>query len=302
MAVYNINGNELTELYDVSGNSLSYAYDINGNVVFTGRSVEDVEVGVTALCSIDTSSDDFSPAMSSSYSPQGMAIYNGYIFQYFGDDYIRVFDADTYELVNSFSASNIGHGNGFQFANTTQSNGYPLCYVCDGNGWKDSPYVYVLSLTPDGYTKQSTITMPSDTGNLLNCTIDFETNTMYILGYSTTSYSTEGEMYVTIYDMDTETITQQFTVDYLGVEQGLAYRDGKLIISCSHYSASTTYFHIFDIETGVIESTYSYSKTTMEEYEDFHVVECSDGYYLITSNWITTDSVKYYRLLTVRFE
>ena len=108
-------------------------------------------------------------------------------------------------------------------------------------------------------------------------------------------------MYLTVFDMDTNTKTAEHTLQYLGVEQGLAYRNGKIIISCSHHSDATTYFYIVNAATGAIENTYSYTKTTKEEYEDFQLVECVDGYYLISSNWQTVNNVKSYRLMSVRF-
>lgn len=299
MAVYNVNGIELSDLYDVDGEELDIAYDINSNVIFQAEqpSVEDVPIGITEVFSITNEE-----LGAGSESPQGMDIYRGYIFQYFSDKKIRIFNSSTFALVDTLSCTNVGHGNLLQFGNVKESNGYPLCYCCDGNQWTASPYMYTLSLTPSAVSKLSTFTFPSSVGNLPNATIDFNTNTMYIVGYSTTKYGTSGEMYISIYNMNTQTVTETYTIDYIGVFQGIAYLNGKLIISCSHSSASTTYFYIFNLSTGEIETTYSYSKTTNEEYEDFHLVECVDGYYLITSNWKTVDGAKQYRLLTVRFE
>lgn len=297
MAVYDKYGNQLISVYDKNGYALSAAYDKNSTKIFTGRSKTEVPIGITEVFSVTNEE-----LGAGSESPQGMDIYNGYVFQYFSDKKIRVFDAETYLLVGTLACSNVGHGNILQFGKTKEASGYPLCYCCDGNQWTASPYMYTLSLTASAVSKLSTFTFPPAVGNLPNATIDFDTNTMYIVGYSTTKYGTAGEMYISIYDMDTQIITTTYTVDYLGVFQGVAYYDGKLIISCSHSSASSTYFYIFDLATGEISDTYTYTKTKNEEYEDFHLVECSDGYYLIISNWIVTNDIKYYRLLTVRFE
>lgn len=297
MSIYTVSGGAFNNPFSVGGLPVNVCYDISSNIVFQSGSIDDIPVGITEIFSIDNEEIG-----AGSESPQGMAIYNGYVFQYFSDKKIRVFDENSFELVNTLSATNVGHGNGFQFGKTKEASGYPLCYVSDGNQWTASPYLYTLSLTPTAVSKLGTFTFPSAVGNLPNCCIDFDTNTMYVLGYSTTKYGTAGEMYVSVYDMDSQEIINKWTIDYIGVEQGIAYYNGKLIISCSAHSAATTYFYIFNLTTGQIESTYSYGKTTNEEYEDFHLVECADGFYLITSNWITTNDGKYYRLLTVRFE
>lgn len=299
MAVYNINGQALSEVYGSDGIELNTAYDVSGGVVFQSEqpSVEDIPLGITEIYAIDNTTLSVGDE-----SPQGMDIYGGYIFQYFSDKKIRIFNASTFALVDTLSCTNIGHGNLLQFGKTKEANGYPLCYCSDGNQWTASPYLYTLSLTPSAVSKLSTFTFPSEVGNLPNATIDFNTNTMYIIGYSTTKYGTAGDMYISIYNMTTQTVTTTYTIGYIGVFQGMSYLNGKLIISCSHSSASTTYFYIFNLSTGEIETTYSYPKTTSEEYEDFHLVECVDGYYLITSNWKTANGVKQYRLLTVRFE
>ena len=299
MAVYNSSGSELSSIFDSVGNSLDIAYDKNGNVVFQPDlpSVEDIPVGITEIYSIDNTT-----LSAGDESPQGMDIYGGYIFQYFSDKKIRIFNATTFALVDTIACTNIGHGNLLQFGISKEASGYPLCYCSDGNQWTASPYLYTLSLTPSAVSKLSTFTFPSEVGNLPNTTIDFSTNTMYIIGYSTTKYGTPGDMYISIYNMTTQSVITTYTIGYIGVFQGMAYLNGKLIISCSHSSAATTYFYIFNLSTGEIETTYSYPKSTSEEYEDFHLVECIDGFYLISSNWKTVDGVKQYRLLTVRFE
>ena len=44
MAIYNINGNELSSIYDIYGNALERAYDANGNEIYSRRSLTGISV------------------------------------------------------------------------------------------------------------------------------------------------------------------------------------------------------------------------------------------------------------------
>lgn len=290
MAVYDINGNNLNAVYDVNENALSHAYDIEGNQIFNAE----YNPVLTLLNEMLTST--LNPSVT--ITPQGLAVYGNYYFQFFtGDNKMRVFNKNTYALVSEYSATDIKHANTMQFSDVVQDNGFPLLYVSEwgDTGTSDSKTIDILKIDLNGYQIVDSFTLPNSAGYHPSFVGDWENNIGYSVGFANSlSTTTEQPNIITKYDLDDMSILEQYQVPYMGVLNGWDYYDGKLIYCGNTWDGTTAVFTFIDAETHEV-TQYSFDKTTDEEYEGYAVF----GDDLICSNWIRSNNVLYYRLFSM---
>lgn len=291
MAVYDIDGNVLNTVYDIDGNELNYAYDIDGDQIYSKGTP--YVPSLTLLHSELTSNIG-----TGTITPQGLAVYGDYYFQFFtGDNKMRVFNRNTYEKVAEYSATNIKHANTMQFGNVVQSNGFPLLYVSEwgDSGAVDSKTIDVLQIDLSGYTIVDSFTLPNSAGYHPSFVGDWANNVGYSVGFANSLSTAEIQPNViTKYDLSDMSIIEQYQVPYMGVLNGFEYYNGKLIYCGNTWNGATTIFSFIDVNTHEV-TQYSFAKSTDEEYEGYAV----DGNELIISNWIRTENVLYYRIFSM---
>lgn len=283
MSIYNINGAELGNAFNTSGDALVYAYDIDGDRVFPNGYIP----SLTLLNSVLMSSLNPSIAV----SPQGLAIFGDYYFQFFtGDNKMRIFNKNTHALVTEYSATDIKHANTMQFGDTVQDTGFPLLYVSEWgeSGDSDSKVIDVLKVSLNGYQKIRYFTLPLSVGNHPSFIADWENDTAYTIGYSGGTRDSE-YMIISVFDVnDMTTPISQYQVPYIGVLNGFEYYNNQLIFYGNAWDSSTLTVSFVDVEThDAIQ--YTFDKTTDEEYEDCCVV----GDNLFISNWTNDGNLKY---------
>ena len=288
MAVYDINGTGLSIIYDISGNDLDNAFDINGNEVFSTY-----EPSMTLLHSTQMST--FSQ---STITPQGFASYGNYYFQFFtGDNKIRILNKTNFELVASYSATDIKHANTMQFGDVVQDNGFPLLYVSEwgDSGEVDSKTIDVLKIDLNGYEIVDSFTLPNSAGYHPSFVGDWENNVGYSVGFKNNiAPSVEQPNVITKYDLDDMSVLEQYDVPYMGILNGWEYYNGNLIYCGNTWNGETAIFSFINVATHDV-TPYSFAKTTDEEYEGYSV----SGDELICSNWIRSSSILYYRIFSM---
>lgn len=281
MAVYDVNGNALSNVYDIDATDLDYAYDIDGTQVFAKYIPS-----LTLLHSVPMST-----LASGSITPQGFAIYGDYYFQFFtGDNTMRVFNRNTYAMVGSYSATDISHANTMQFAQTPESTGFPLLYVSEwgASGEVDSKIIDVLRVSTTGYTKVSSFTLPASCGNHPSFIADWDSGIAYTVGYSGGTRDSE-YMIISEFNLsDMSTPTEQYQVPYMGVLNGWEIHDGRLIYYGNSWDSLSLLVSFIDIATHEV-TQFSFAKTGNEEYEDC----CVSGDTLVLSNWLNDGTLKY---------
>lgn len=275
MAVYDADGNELFTVYDADGNILDYAYDADGNVIYVRYTPV-----LTLLHSVPMSTIG-----AGTLTPQGMAVYGNYIFQFFtGDNKMRVFNKITYAKVAEYSATDIKHANTMQFGDVVQDNGFPLLYVSEwgDSGTEDSKTIDVLKIDLTGYTKVDSFTLPSSAGYHPSFVGDWQSDVGYSVGFANSLATSETQPNViTKYDLTDMSILEQYELPYMGVLNGWDYYDGKLIYCGNGWNTPTAIFSFIDVNTHEV-TPYTFEKTTNEEFEGYAV----DGNSLLISNWI----------------
>lgn len=266
MSIYDINGDPVGSVYDIDGLT-SQAYDIEGNLLSN-------KPALTLLNSAQ---------ISTGQSPQGMATYGDYIFQFFSTaNKIKVLNKTDYSLVNEMNCSAVGHGNNFQFGEEVQANGFPYLYVSDCDS-ADARYIYVLSIDTAQFTLVNTITLPSAVGYYPNAVIDFASSRIYVQGYSKSSYTdSTSKTIVSVLGLDDLSVIDSWQYDYLGVENGLVWDGNHIVLECDTWDGYDVKFYFINPLTKAIDETLVYEKEYDSEYEGFSFEQ---NYYLI-SKWI----------------
>lgn len=285
MAIYDKIGTELSSVYDGSGTELDYAYNSGGTQIYSKVTPPPpppppppvYEVGLNLL--------------NSSYpginSPQGMATYGGYIFQFFSNvNTMNIYRMDDYSSVNSIPCTVIGHGNSLQFGKVVQANGFPLLY-CSGYRC-----IYVVSIDLNSVSLVDTITLPDATGNAsTNSVIDFDNGFIYVVGYTASSiYDGTGNYIISKLSLNTpSTILDTWQYSYLGVTQGVVWDGTHIVVNCNTYNGQYVKFHFINPTTREIDKTEQFTKEYQSpldsEYQGFSFEET---YYLV-SKWVYKD-------------
>lgn len=273
MAIYDINGNALNYTYDIAGNELNYAYDISGNIIYS-KGTPEYPANLSLLYSTY-------PGIN---SPQGMATYGNYIFQFFSNvNKMNVYTKTDYSLINSMNCTVIGHGNNLQFGNEVQENGFPLLYCSDSNS-ADARYIYVLSIDTTQLSLVNTINLPSAVGNYPNAVIDFESSKIYTLGYTgSTVYDSSGRNVLCSLDLSNpSTVLKTWQYNYLGVMNGLVWNGEHVILNANTWDGTNVKFYFINPTTEVIDCTLTFEKEYDSEYQGFSY----EGTYYLVSKWI----------------
>lgn len=283
MGVYNHIGTELSSVYGGGGSELDYAYNSGGTQIYSKVIPPPppppvYEVGLNLL--------------NSSYpcpqSPQGMATYGGYIFQYFSTvQKMNIYLMSDYSLVSSISCNVIGHGNNLQFGKVVQSSGFPLLYCSDSES-ADARYIYVLSIDLISLSLVDTIVLPADVANFPNGVIDFDNERIYTVGYTASSvYTTSGRNVVCVLDLNNpSTVIATWDYAYLGVMQGLVWDGEHIVLNCNTYNGNKVTFYFINPTTHDIDLEEQFDKEYQSpldsEYQGFSFEQ---SYYLV-SKWV----------------
>ena len=268
--IYDKNGNALSSVYDISGNTINQAYDVNANLL-----IDYEQYSLTQL---------YESQISTGQSPQGMAAYGDYIFQFFStSNKMKVLNKSNYSLVNEMSCTVIGHGNNLQFGDTVQSNGFPYLYASDSDS-ADARYIYVLSVSTSQLSLVDTITLPNAVGNFPNAVIDFTNNKIYTVGYTASSvYTTSGKNVFCILDLSNpSTVIDTWQYDYLGVMNGLVWDGTHVIYNGNTWDGTDVKFHFLNPSTEANDMTLTFEKEYDSEFQGMS----NENGWLLVSKWL----------------
>ena len=237
MAIYNVNGNVLSNIYAVDGSNLHNAFNINGESVYSGG-IDYSNYEITDYCAV-------------SLSPtQGFDIYNGIIFQFMANasnvsNRMATINAGTSTIINNNVSAISDHGDSASFSSEFYAAGdvYPLIYVTsDTNPAK----VYVNRVTTTSSQLIKTLTFPiNKTGYYAAACCDFANDILYMVGYSEENYQSDdgGNNKTIISKWDLSNLTDNgggiYTPAFVSsverpfiyVMQGQQFHDGLLWIS-----------------------------------------------------------------------
>lgn len=266
MAVYDVNGNILSNIYALDGSPLQNAFDINGNSVFSGDvDYSDYEIG--DYCAV-------------SLSPtQGFDIYNGVIFQFMASSDVSnrmaTINAGTSSIINNNVSATSDHGDSASFSDEfySQSDDYPLLYVTsDTNPAK----VYVNRVTQTTSQLVKTYTFPvNKTGYYAALCLDYEHEIMYMVGYSEQNYQTDdggnNKTIISKWDMSnltdngdgtyTPAFISSIERPFIYIMQGQQYHDGMLWIA-SGATNTRGYIYALNPSNGNLLFTIDTNSTT----------------------------------------
>jgi len=288
MAVYNNIGTELNDVFSGAGVSLDNAYDSAGVLIHTKGTPPTPPEPPTPVYPVGLT------LLNSSYpgvnSPQGMATYGDYIFQFFSNvNRMYVYRKDDYSLVNFMSCTMIGHGNTLQFGKVVQANGFPLLY-CSG---QDAQEEYVLSIDTSSLSLNNTISLPSYTiiGHHNNNVIDFDNGILYTEGITSESvYDGNATFIFCALDLNNPSnVLDTWTLGYLGVVQGVVWDGTHIVVNCNTYNGRYVKFYFINPLTHNIDKVEQFDKEYQSpldsEYQGFSY---EGGYYLV-SKWVYKD-------------
>lgn len=234
------------EILDTNVNKLMIHESEDGNNSYIGEHINfrsKYNFNMHRLYSIDKTQSD-----GGLRSPQGFAIYGGYIFQAFGNDYIKVYDFATGTTVSQFAAS-LGHGGTLFFSKEFYNNDdtYPLLYCCT-----QEHSISVLRIANNllSATQVKTYDLQlTDCGFWSNQIIDFNNNIMYSFGYEQDNFrdSTNNRVIVSVFDMTnitdngnnsyTPAKIETYYLPFIYCIQNIAFLNNRIFL-VSSYSAS----------------------------------------------------------------
>lgn len=272
MAVYNINGNVLSELYDKDGMPISSAYDIDGKPIFNGSGIDyNIYTVQTSYLNSGVAND------------QGFDVYGGYIFQFraggTGDasgNRVAVIDLSTGSVVNQFAIT-ADHGDSAYFSKQfySPSDQFPLIYVSADT----SPYVYINRVTTSSATLIQTLKFDyAVAGYNPNCAFDEANQIMYMVGTTENNWQSDmgglNKTLVSKWDASslinngdgtyTPTFISSYQIPFIYVMQGIRFYDGMIWIP-SGYGGSQSYIYVIDPADGTYLYTFDLNTTAEVE-------------------------------------
>ena len=180
--VYDHEGNPLLTAYDINGNSLLTAYDINGNPIVLQNDYSNY-----------TFTELFNKGPVGGDWIQGIAYYDGVIFQ-LGDNKFQTIDMATGDYITDGYAtmSNAGHGNSAQFSNEFYTDGdrFPLLYVSTNNQTPNYARVYRMTTSTATLIKSFLLNTLED-GYFTDSCVDSENGYLYTIGYLEENWQTQ---------------------------------------------------------------------------------------------------------------
>ena len=267
---------------DIFGPPLSYGYrGFKIDNSYTGLSVEKLP---------------FNPPAESSGTKtlNGMAIYNGVIFQAYSDGSVTLIDAKTGAQIITH-ALNAGHGASLSFANEfpTGNNEFPYLYVES----YIEPKIFVYSVTRETFALEKIYYFPNTTsGYYQEGAVNKYDNTVWVVGHKVNSF-TLGEKFVwTHWDLSTSTdngdgtftptLIDTFETPFILYMQGIQILNNQIFIFSGADSAIyPTVIYVMKIGskeyTTIMDDFPSAVKSAEIEGLDFVLDEENRKYYMI---------------------
>lgn len=265
-------------IYDLLGNAVDSVYDVDGQQIFEAFDIDNNELINHSLTLLN------SQQIATGQSPQGMATYDGYIFQFFSTiNKLKIFRESDYSLVQEIPCAFIGHGNNLQFGVEEQQSGFPLLYASDSDS-ADARYIYVVQVDLSSASLVDTITLPSAVGNFPNGVIDFANRKIYTAGYTANSvYSKSGKYVFCVLSLDDpSSVIDSWQLDYLGVMNGLLWNGKNIILNANTYDGLEVKFYFINPKNKSVSTVLSFSKEDDSEYQGMSLKQ---GWILV-SKWI----------------
>lgn len=281
MPVYNNNGSLLDDVFGSAGNDLDYAYNSVGEQIYSKGIPPEPPTPVYTI-GLNLLHSSY-PCIN---SPQGMATFGNYIFQFFSNvNEFHIYRLDDFTEVSSFSCTAIDHGNSLQFGKEVQSNGFPLLYC--------SAYmcIYVLSIDLNGFSLVNTIVLPTATSNAsTNSVIDFDNDRIYVVGYTASSIYTSGNYIISELDLNNpSTVITSWQHPYLGVTQGVVWDGEHIVVNCNTYNGQYVKFHFINPSTHNLDKTEQFAKEYQSQLDsEYQGFSFEETYYLV-SKWVYKD-------------
>lgn len=282
MAVYNYLGTELSDVFGSTGTSLDYAYDSIGTQVYSKGTPPTPPEPPTPVYPIglDLLHSEY-PGVN---SPQGMATFGDYIFQFFSNvNRMYIYRKSDFSFVNYIPCTVIGHGNSIQFGKVVQSNGFPLLYCSNGQ------QIYVLSINLTTLSLVDTIVLPEGVGD--NSAIDFDNGIIYSIAYTASSiYDTSGNHKVSkISFNDPSVVIDSWQYGYIGVVQGVVWDGTHFVVNFNTYDRPYVKFCFINPSTQNIDKTEQFAKEYQSPLDSEYQGFSFEGDYYLVSKWVYKD-------------
>lgn len=277
----------------------SYTYDVVGEPINLKRQAYDTSVIRNIIWPVTGVTN-----------PQGFAIYNDVMFQFYSDDVVILSDfTDGTQIVKLAITS--GHGDTVDFSKEfyNVSDEFPLIYSTADT----TPcVVYVNRITRNSATLIRTYKFPdvAQTGYYAGHCLDADANVLYLVGYKENSYyqnpSGTNNMIVSSWNLDNcttnsdetlkPTFIGSFEIPFIITVQGQRFFDNKLFLLSSNASggiATNTIIYVVDPTRKKVVTKLESFPTQLKTYEcqGIEFVENSECYDIVMSGY-----GKYYRL------
>jgi hypothetical protein len=236
-------------------------------------------------------------------APNGMAIYDGKVFQFVNPDRLIVYNLTDGTVIKENSQIECDHGDCACFSNTfyDANDDYPLVYIsADTNPAK----VYINRIKND-YSTQLVDTLVFDTehtGYYADHCADFDTNILFQVGYKENSYDSNpngtNKTIVSLWDLsdltdngdDTKTprFIGKYELPFIVTMQDMAFFDGKIFVISSNNTNTDTKVYAINPYThsicNVLTQFNSHIKNSEQEGIDFVFNSDSLKYDMYLSN------------------
>lgn len=278
----------------------------SGNTLTLGASLYDTEYsGAKVQCKkhkmriVEMFLADKVVADASTASMNGMAVYDGVMFQFFHGDFVNLRDMASGASIAKLTVD-ADHADCVQISNEfySENDEFPLFYSSSDT---NPALVKVNRITRLGSTLIRTYSFPIDkTGYYAGHCMDFETNICYQIGYKNRDYLTEANgncMIVSAWNMKNTTeangiLTPEFMWSYelpfIYCTQGQKFFDGKIWI-CSSFPSLAYPNRIIALDpiTRQIVTEMRSLGTVADNYEiedlDFVYDDVTDEFYMLLS-------------------
>lgn len=245
MSVYDVNGNNISNVYDSGGVKLLQAYDINGRPLMRSHAVSNRYT--RSLIFSNSSLDSGTQGIACDSITQKIAqLYTGKIYMF-------AIDGTPTQVASVF---NLGHGSAGQFAPTKiESQVYPLLYVSSGGSGTvvgDLNYAILLEVqcAENSSSMLRAFAVTEDEGYAGMFAIDFDNNIVYHVYREAYDSSTAELTYISAWEFSTMQKTtaitwnprpangvyiltnklKSFTIPYVKKMQSVTFFDGLIVL------------------------------------------------------------------------
>ena len=298
MALYDINGNQITDVYDVDGNALNAVYDVDGNAIFASLPLDYTDYSTTDLFTYVANGFN------------GFDVYDGVIAQIMANDKLYLFDLSDGSAIKTAMTITADHGDSASFSKERyqESDTFPLLYVTsDTNPAK----VYINRITLNAATLIKTLSFPTDkAGYYAAAAYDEHHKIMYMVGYLEQNYQTDdggnNKTVVSKWDMTSMTQNQDgtYTPEYISryfcnfiyVMQGLQFFDGYIWIASGYNNGGSQYVYAMNPADGTIEYTITLDDTIEIEGLAWVYDESENKYWMLVGQQNGASGINYSRI------